>query len=106
MNENLRALVRASTLELLQRAQERVSYEECARALGISQAALVRLIRLGVVEPAGPGTRELTAATVYRLARLLRLQRDLEVDEIGAAIIVDLLERMETLEREIVRLRT
>ena len=60
-------------------------------------------MRLGLVEPAAPGPREFTAATAARLRRMLRLHADLGVNLIGAAIIVDLLERLERLEAELAR---
>jgi hypothetical protein len=54
---------------------------------------------LGLVEPI-PNERGLTAptfsaATASRLRRMLRLHRDLGVNLTGAAIIVDLVERLE-----------
>ena len=69
---------------------------EVARTAGISLATLVRLVRGGVVavEPGGG----FTVATALRLRRMLRLHRDLGVNLFGAAIIVDLMERLERLE--------
>ena len=69
--------------------------EELAAAAGISLAQLTRLVRLGLVEQAAPGAGEFTAATAMRLRRMIRLHRDLRVNLTGAAIIVDLLERLE-----------
>ena len=57
------------------------------------------------IHKAAPEAAEIPAATAVRLARLLRLHRDLEVDLLGAAVIVDLLERMDGMERELARLR-
>ncbi len=82
-----------------------LSGEELARAAGISRARLVRLVRLGLVEPAAPGAREFTAATAARIRRMMRLHLDLDVSLDGAAIIADLLERLERLEGELARLR-
>jgi DNA-binding transcriptional MerR regulator len=82
-----------------------LSVEELAAAVGISPARLARLVRLGLVEPTGPGGSEFTAATAARLRRMLRLRDHLGVNLVGAAIIVDLLERLERLETELSRLR-
>lgn len=87
------------------RAEVYLSGEELAAAAGISLTRLARLVRLGLVEPATAGTSRFTAETVGRLRRMLRLHRDLDVDLIGAAIIVDLLERLERLEAELARWR-
>jgi chaperone modulatory protein CbpM len=97
--------VTASILVVPSRAEMHLSVGELARAAGISRARLVRLVRLGVVEPAAPGSREFTAATAARLRRMMRLHIDLAVSLDGAAIIVDLLERLERLEGELTRLR-
>ena len=50
-------------------------------------------------------TITVTSAISLRLRRMLRLHGDLEVDLEAAAIIVDLLERLEWLEAELARLR-
>jgi MerR family transcriptional regulator/heat shock protein HspR len=88
------------------RVEVRLSAAELAAAAGISPTMLVRLLRLGLVEPEAGGPSEFTAATAARLRRMLRLHRDLGVNLTGAAIIVDLLERLEGLEAELARLRS
>ncbi len=74
----------------------RLGAHEVARAAGISIATLERLVRGGVVPIEPDGT--FLVATAPRLRRMLRLHRDLGVHLVGAAIIVDLLERLESLE--------
>jgi hypothetical protein len=83
----------------------RVSGEALCEATGVSRRALTRMVRLAVLEPVSPGADEYPADAVRRLRRLLRLHRDLGVNLVGAAILVDLLDRMEALERELDRLR-
>jgi len=82
-----------------------LSGEELAAAAGISPTRLGHLARLGFVEPIAPETERFTAATAARLRRTLRLHGDLGVNLMGAAIIVDLLERLERLEDELARQR-
>lgn len=82
-----------------------LSGEELARAAGISPARLVRLVHLGLVESVTPGASQFTVTAAVRLRRMLRLYRDLGVNLAGAAIIVDLLERLERVEAELVRQR-
>ena len=86
-------------------SQIHLSIEELAIACGVSRARISRLIRLGVVEPEGPGADTFPAATAVRLRRMLRLHCDLGVNLTGAAIVVDLLERLDRLETELARLR-
>jgi hypothetical protein len=82
-----------------------LSREELAAAAGITRARLDRLIRLGFVDPATGGPGEFTVETAVRLRRMLHVNADLGVDLIGAAIIADLLERLDRLEAELARLR-
>jgi hypothetical protein len=77
-----------------------VRIERLARDAGMHPDLARRLVRLGVVEPAG-GTR---AAPLFgpeaaaRLARAARLRRDLGVNYAGAVLACDLLARIEDLE--------
>lgn len=86
-------------------SEERLSSRELAAAAGISAVQLERLVRVGLVEPAVPDASEFTAATAARLKRMLRLRRDLGLSLFGAAIIVDLLERVDQLQSELARVR-
>jgi MerR-like DNA binding protein len=86
-------------------SETRLTAEEALRSLGISGQELEELVRLGLAEPSAPDGSEFTAETVIRLRRVRRLHADLEVDVIGAAIIVDLIERLDRLEAEIQALR-
>lgn len=79
--------------------------DQLAAAAGLSVQMLARLVRFGLLEPLDPDGREYEAGTAARLRRMLRLRRDLGVNFTGAAIIVDLLERLERLESELIRLR-
>ena len=87
------------------RAELQLSADELAAAAGISATTLARLVRLGLVEPVAAGSSTFTAATAVRLRRMLRLRHDLGVNLAGAAIVMDLLERIERLEAELDRLR-
>ena len=93
------------SLAIQARAEGQLSGAEVAMAAGISPARLERLMRLGLVEPRGPEPGLFTTVDLARLRRMLRLQRDLHVNLIGAALIVDLVERLDTLEAELARLR-
>ena len=83
----------------------RLSSEQLAAAVGVSPATLARLVRLTLIEPATPDGNEFTAETAARLRKMLRLHSDLGVDLYGIAIILDLLERLESLESELGRRR-
>ena len=97
--------VRESLVAGPRRAEIYLSLEEMAAAGGLSPARLERLVQLGLVESTGLGPRRFTAAAASRLRRMLRLRRDLGVNLDGAAVIVDLVERLDELERELTRRR-
>jgi chaperone modulatory protein CbpM len=86
-------------------SEARLSAAQFAAAVGIRPARLARLVQLGIVEPSARDGSEFHAAEVGRLRRTLRLQRDLGVDLASAAIISELVERLEHLEGELTRLR-
>jgi chaperone modulatory protein CbpM len=79
-----------------------LSFEQLAETAGLSAVDLRRLVHLGLIELDVPGTREFTADTAGCLRRMLRLHRDLGVNLTGAAISVDLLERVDRLEAKLV----
>jgi MerR-like DNA binding protein len=87
------------------RGQTSLSAAELAAAAGITPMRLAELVELGVVEPSAPGASWFTAASAARLRRILRLHADLDVDLADAAIIVELLERLDRLEAELGVLR-
>jgi chaperone modulatory protein CbpM len=82
-----------------------LSPEELAAICGIRRTTLARLIRGGLIEPAAPGASYFTAASASRLRRMLRLRADLGINLVGAAIVLDLLERLQSLEMDLARLR-
>ena len=72
--------------------------EELARSAGVSDATLARLVRAGLIDAEPEGGFSVT--TAIRLRRMLRLHEDLSVDLRGAAIIVELVERIDRLRNE------
>ena len=95
-------LLNVSIVTARPRADVQLSLEQLAEAAGLSAVDLGRLVHLGLIEPDVPGTRKFTADAAARLRRMLRLHRDLGVNLTGAAIIVDLVERVERLEAKLV----
>ena len=81
------------------RVQAILSAAELASAADLPLERIAALVDFGIVEPASPDGSTFTAATAYRLRRMVRLHADLGVSFVGAAIIVDLLERIDRLEK-------
>jgi DNA-binding transcriptional MerR regulator len=84
-----------STAHTSQRADIHLSIDDLAIATGLGRATLARLVRAGLVDPVAPGSGVFTAATAARVRRMLRLRADLGVNLMGAAIILDLVERLD-----------
>lgn len=80
-------------------AESALSAQQLAAAASISVTILTALVERGLVEPSDPDGNEFAAITAVRLRRMVRLRADLGVSFVGAAIIADLLERIDRLER-------
>jgi len=76
-----------------------------AAVLEIESDFLEECARYGAIrlEDLPEGATEVTASEQARLRRLRRICSDLEIDICAGSIIVDLLERMEELQRELER---
>lgn len=72
-----------------------------AREAGLHPELVQRLIALGALESRGDGVLPRDAAA--RLARIVRLRRDLGVNYAGALLACDLLVRIEALEGRLAR---
>jgi hypothetical protein len=84
-----------STVRAPERGEVQLTADDLAAVAGLRRATLDRLVRAGLVEEIAPGSGRFTAAAAARLRRMLRLRADLGVNLVGAAIIVDLVERLE-----------
>lgn len=104
MSRRTRVSVRASIVTLSETPAAPLTLEQLAMACGISEVHLVRLVRVGLVEPE-PGAEVFPASAVTRLRKMLRLRADLGVNLAGAEIIVDLLARLDRLEAEVALVR-
>ena len=78
-----------------------ITYEEVAGRCGVHVSFVYRLVRLGVVDPDPDYPQYVQPDVTIRIQKLVRLQTDLGVNLEGAAIIVDLLDRIDQLEAEL-----
>jgi chaperone modulatory protein CbpM len=86
------------------RASRLFSVEEVAARCGVQTAFVERLYRSGIIDPY-PGSERLFApAVTLRVRKVCRLQEDLGINPEGAAIILDLVKRIEVLESRLGRL--
>jgi chaperone modulatory protein CbpM len=83
-----------------------ISLEELATACEIHPDVVLRYVEVGLLEPKqSPGGTAFTYGAMLRVRTILRLRRELGVNLNGAAVILDLTERVRRLQREIDDLR-
>ena len=76
------------------------SLDELSQACGAERAYLLLLVEEGVLQPVGGGSPEewhFKGPALQRARSALRLGRDLELGPAGTALVLDLLEQIETL---------
>jgi hypothetical protein len=83
--------------------ETRLSVEDLAAAAGLSPARVTRLVRIGLLEPGED--RSFAAADVLRLRRMVRLRTDLGIGFVSAAIMLDMVERLDRAMEELAQLR-
>jgi chaperone modulatory protein CbpM len=78
---------------------------ELCRVCSATEEQVAALVSEGVLEPAGQRTEEWRfAGTTLRRARVaLRLTRDLEINAAGVALVLDMLEEIESLKARLAR---
>jgi len=84
---------------------EPLTFDVVAATVGARRSLVVRLVKAGLIETVDSETDEplLPRRAVVQLRRMQRLRRDLGVNFTGAAIILDLVGRIEELNRELKR---
>src|SRR4029453_10366220 len=82
---------------------EQLTLEGLAACTGVQPALIRYCVEYGLIEPiAHTGTQWLfETACIGRLRKIGRLRRDLGANLAGIAVILDLLDRLTTLQREV-----
>jgi DNA-binding transcriptional MerR regulator len=80
---------------------ETLSTEEVAARCGLHPALVERLVALGPIEPLEGKSNRFPPNVTLRLQRALRLRRDLGLSYNGAALVLELLDRIEVLEQRL-----
>ena len=86
---------------------EQFTLEELARRTGLHPALLESLLAYGLIEPIQYGGTQVLFGmdSLVRLRVIERLRRDLGVNLAGIAVILDLLDRLTALQREVAQWR-
>ena len=82
-------------------------WEEFIQITGVHPERLQELLALGWIETRGSAAQQylFRDADIYRVRKLERICCDFELPVLGGTIIVDLLERIDSLERMVQRLQ-
>lgn len=92
MNDTIEAYLLDDSVEL--------SMTEICSSCGLSEQVVVEIVEEGIVEPHGSrGDWRFTGFALTRIQRVVRLQREFEVNLAGAALALDLLEEIARLRR-------
>ena len=81
--------------------QIELSLLELCTACGLHAERLIEMVQEGVLEPHGlaPSDWRFDSLALQRARITLRLQRDLDINLAGAALVLDLLEELQSLRR-------
>jgi DNA-binding transcriptional MerR regulator len=88
---------------LSQRAAQRLTLEQLAQAVRLHPHLIESFIDFGLLEPVGrDGTRLLfDPSAVMRVRAIQRLRHDLGINLAGVAVILNLTERLRSMQREL-----
>jgi MerR family transcriptional regulator/heat shock protein HspR len=98
---------RAHSVLLWSREHALLSVDDLARAAALQPKRVETFVGFGLIEPTvSTGSGPLfPRSSVERLRRIVRLRRDLGINLAGIAAVLDMRERIESLQREVERLR-
>lgn len=84
-------------------SSKRLVIAQVVEITGLQETAVLELISMEWIQPGttGDGHYLFETRDLYRMGKLARLCKDLEITTIGGSIIVDLLDRVEKLESQI-----
>ena len=87
--------------------EEPLTLEFVAASCGTKRSLVARLVHQGLIETldSKAGEPRLPRRAVMQLRRMQRLRRDLGVNFAGAAVILDLVQRLEQLNRELLEMQ-
>jgi DNA-binding transcriptional MerR regulator len=98
---------KTTVLALRETRRQLLSIEDLARAAGLHVALVRTMLDYGVIDPEPESAAQFLfrASAVERVRCVMRLRRDLGVNLAGAAVILEMKERMRSLRAELDRLR-
>jgi chaperone modulatory protein CbpM len=83
------------------------SFNELCQRNNLDTDFVLQCVEVGIADPQGnsPVEWSFTSSAAVRIQKAYRLQRDLEIDLNGLAVVLDLLDEVESLQEELGSLR-
>jgi hypothetical protein len=75
-----------------------ITVQDIAIRCGVDTTLIERLIDLGIIDTHPGAHRSFPSEVTLRVSKLVRLERDLGLNLDGAALVIELLDRIEQLE--------
>ena len=99
-------MTRVFEVEIISEGQG-YSLEDVCRRINLEEDFVVQCVDFGIAEVEGRGRAEwhFSPTTIVRIQRAWRLRRDLDINFTGLGVVLDLLDDIEDMRREITVLR-
>lgn len=83
--------------------QTELTLADLCHACAVHAERIIELVDVGVLEPVGrePSRWRFSGASLHRARMALRLQRDIGIDLVGAALALELLDEIESLRKRL-----
>lgn len=80
-----------------------ISTNALSKSLGVSSKLIDEMIELGIVQGKQKSANEIifSSVEIYRIRKVIRLNRDLGINTPGAALVLDLLDQIDELKRKL-----
>lgn len=103
MSSNKSEIIEVSSIVVDDRQE--LTLDDICIACRVEQSVIVELVDEGLVKPSvsRAGSWRFSAGKLPTIARALRLQRDLELNFAGVAFVLDLLNEIESLRKQLER---
>jgi len=84
-----------------------ISFEELCQAEGIEVELIIEIVEYGIVKPINKRSEQthyeqwlFDTGAIHWLKKALRLRQDLEIDWVAIAMVIDLMQEKEALQKE------
>ncbi len=80
-----------------------ISFNELCQVEGVESESIIEIVEYGIVEPIDGNEVDqwmFDVSSIHWIKKALRLHQDLEIDWVAVALVIDLMQQKESLEKE------